>query len=178
MKRVVIFRGPSGCGKSTEALKYVRSTSVHDRAIVSADDYFMVKSTSDQGHEYSDYRFDASKLGDAHAYCMRQFLCHIRNEIDVIVVDNTATTIAEVTPYRLVALACGYDVEVIHILGDAETCARRNTHGVPLSTIQNMISRFEMMPAFLGGERIIDNRVQKAEHHSCGPGCQKHFGPF
>lgn len=141
MKRVIIMRGLPGSGKSTEAKKF-------DGVVVSADDYFMINGV---------YRFNPAKIGDAHISCMRRFLNLIDAGLSPIVVDNTNISIFEVNPYRLVAQAMGYEVEVVHVVCDAMTCAKRNTHGVPLSTIQRMLTKYEPMPAFLGGEREIQN---------------------
>ncbi len=141
MKRVIIMRGIPGSGKSTEA----RSFGGH---VVSTDDYFMIDGV---------YRFDFRKLGEAHVSCMRRFIEHLNAGHETVVVDNTNICIFEVNPYRLVALAMGYQVAVVHVVCDPEICAKRNTHGVNLKSIQRMKKDYEPMPAFLGGERVVYN---------------------
>lgn len=145
MGKVIIFRGLPGSGKSTEA---------HDsgvNVVCSADDYFMVDGV---------YRYDASKIGEAHTWCMRQFLYALEDDFNVAV-DNTNMRLFELSPYRLVALAKGYEVEVVHVVCANSICAKRNKHGVPAGVIWRMSNTFEPMPLHLGGERIIDNSEEK-----------------
>lgn len=144
MKRVKIFRGLPGSGKSTMAKEHAYGEERY--AIVSADNYFMVD---------GEYRFDPTRIGEAHTACMRAFLDALKLDTPLVIVDNTNTTIAEVTPYRLVALAMGYEVEIIRVECHPEICAKRNTHGVPAATIEKMAARFEPIPAFLGGEQTV-----------------------
>lgn len=126
---VKILIGAPGAGKTTYAksLAALLSRSV---MVFSADDHFV----GDDGV----YRFDVSKLGDAHAGCMRRFastlalLSHHATVFDYcLVVDNTNTTLVEISPYYLLARAYGAPVELVVFDVDAETAAARNVHGVP-----------------------------------------------
>lgn len=141
MKRATILRGLPGSGKSTEAAK------LPVNLVCSADDYFIVNGV---------YCFDPSRIGQAHVACMKSFLIALDEGWDVAV-DNTNVRLFELTPYRLAALAKGYEVEIIRVVADAETCAKRNSHGVPLATIQKMAASFEDVPVFLGSESFINN---------------------
>lgn len=141
MKRVIIFRGLPGSGKSTLAKKL-------GGFVVSADDYFMVDGV---------YRFDPSKLGEAHIACMRNFLYACGVDMPLIAVDNTNTTLMELNPYRLVALAHGYEVEVHRVICNPEVAFKRGTHNVPLNTIKRMDIHFETLPSFMGSEKAISN---------------------
>jgi predicted kinase len=124
---VIILRGPSGAGKSTWAKHHFPHASV-----VSADHYFMV------GDEY---RFDPSKLPQAHAVCLRKFVDNMQFGEDITVVDNTNTTVAEVAPYAALALAYGHTLKIVTFDGDWRIAARRNVHGVPESTVEAQASR-------------------------------------
>lgn len=133
MAKVTILRGPSGVGKSTEAAK-MDSLHMVDRGftmVVSADDWF----TDESGV----YRFDPKQLSEAHANCMRRFIDLLTNshDDDLVIVDNTNTTIWEISPYVLVAQAFGIPFEIVTVnspLSDEELAAR-NRHGVPARTI-------------------------------------------
>jgi len=117
--------------------------------IVSADHYFIFN---------GEYRFDPSKLGEAHGQCLRYFIARVRAGEDVIV-DNTNTGVAEIAPYMSIALAYGAEVEVKVFLADPEVCAKRNTHGVPLKACQGMHARLlatlEAYPPFWAKPTII-----------------------
>lgn len=128
--KVYVYCGISGAGKST----FIAGR--HPGALVcSADQYFMVD---------GEYRFDPSKIGEAHAWCLRTFTYLIGpdsragNSVSEIVVDNTNTTVAELAPYAALALAYGHELEVITIHCDPTVAHARNTHGVPLEVVQRM----------------------------------------
>lgn len=120
------MRGTSGSGKST----YIR-THFPLATVVSADHFFM---------RDGEYRFDASKLGEAHGQCLREFVNYLlqRLEPNPLVVDNTNTTTTELAPYAALALAYKYDLEVVTLECDPEVAAARNTHGVPLASVRRM----------------------------------------
>ena len=76
------------------------------RQIVGADDFF-------EGSE--GYRFDKTKLAEAHGQCFRRFIDFLDVDVDLVIVDNTNTTTEEIAPYMLGASAYGYEAEVITI---------------------------------------------------------------
>ena len=132
MKEVIILSGISGSGKSTYADELCeRKYTGKNICTVSADHYFMILDS---------YYFDPKKLGRAHAQCLRNYtealLGGRADEADVIIVDNTNTTVVELAPY--VALASAYEAKVTLVTVEVgpETAAMRNRHGVPLITIQ------------------------------------------
>jgi predicted kinase len=146
--KVTILSGVPGSGKSTY------STS-NPGLIVSADDYFTDRYTGE-------YKFDATKLGAAHGACLRAFVTHVAVSsagMDIFV-DNTNTTAVEIAPYYAVALAYGYQVEILTVLvkpEDLPRCAERNKHGVPLKSIERMaenIYRRKLQPFW--NARMID----------------------
>jgi predicted kinase len=123
---VVILRGVPGVGKSTFAAKYPY---YH---VVSADNFFL---------QDGFYRFDPSKLGQAHQQCLRDYTGHVVSRHSVLV-DNTNITATEIAPYVSLAEAFGLGVKIINLhssLSPADL-ARRNVHGVPENVIANRIA--------------------------------------
>src|SRR6266545_4607439 len=130
MAKVYIMRGQSGSGKSTYAQTLVADGGV----ILSSDNFFM----NDKG----EYRFDASQLGAAHSWNLRSFIELVRHgpyecpRGMVVVIDNTNTTIAELSPYYTIANAYGCDPEIITLdTVTPEESFKRNVHKVPMEAI-------------------------------------------
>jgi predicted kinase len=129
-KTVIIMRGLPGSGKST-AIKSVKV----DKVICSADNFFMVD---------GEYRFDPSKLPQAHQACLRDFMSSINAQASTIIVDNTNIRLWEYSTYSALAEAYGYKVILIEMANkDVPLCAERNTHGVPRDAIQRMKDAWE-----------------------------------
>jgi predicted kinase len=132
---VTILVGIPGSGKSRYA--QLRADLGKDLAVVvSADALFSESGT---------YRFDPSRLGEAHAQCMRRFVEAMRAATELVVVDNTNTTATELAPYYAVARAYGYDVEVVRFACDPAVGASRNAHGVPFATCLRMAAAVEAL---------------------------------
>lgn len=154
MRKVVIMSGISGSGKSRYA-KLLISTHIDlggaSSAYSSADSYFMCGDV---------YNFDASKLSLAHGKCFRDFITHLQQECELVVVDNTNTTESEISPYMLGASAFGYEAELITLqcatTTDVEVCASRNAHKVPLSVCSAQDSRIlaRRLPPYWKASRI------------------------
>lgn len=107
MAKVIILRGVSGCGKSTLA----KTLEDAGYFIASADNFFIVE---DEG-----YKFDASKLKQAHKYCFDNYVATLEWGIDVVV-DNTNTTEKEMEKY----------IEYANLHGHKVTClVVENRHG-------------------------------------------------
>lgn len=145
MNHVKILSGVSGCGKSTLASKLFAPDKGAYETIISADDFFMVN---------DEYKFDPSKLSEAHGACFRDFIRYLNEDYcGLIVVDNTNTTAVEIAPYILGAQAYGWDVEIITLTcqtdDDVKVCAARNSHGVPFATVMAQHRRLcdrQLMP--------------------------------
>lgn len=142
-----ILIGPSGAGKSTFSAGAL---------VVSADFHFM----KDGG-----YRFDPSKLGDAHAACLRAWIEGVQGGHGVVC-DNTNTTLTEIAPYMATAIAYGCDVEVIAFVADPEqvpALAARNKHGVPEAVIRGQIARIadtlKAWPSFWPAPTVLKVRT-------------------
>jgi predicted kinase len=132
--KVTILRGIPGSGKSTYICKNFR-----EACIVSADDFFM---------EGTEYKFDPSKLPQAHAACLREYaewlmLVERHRCWWPLVVDNTNTSVMEVAPYAALALAYGASLRIVTIKCDPVVAAARNVHGVPLRAVMAMAKRLE-----------------------------------
>lgn len=140
--KVILLRGGSGAGKST----WVK-TNHPEATVLSADSFFMVD---------GQYKFDATKLGEAHATCLRNFItvCQTYQGVDgtgpsVVIVDNTNTSVSEFAPYAQVAQVYGHDVQVLTFLYDPVVAHARNTHGTPLKACIEMHKRIQEQTAFI-----------------------------
>lgn len=131
-KKLYIVRGVPGSGKSTLALNLVG----HDFLVCEADKYFMVD---------GEYRFDASKLKDAHEACRNQVETYMKDSLvndqfyPEIAVSNTFTQEWEMQPYFDLAKQYGYMVFSIIV---ENRHGGSNQHNVPAEAIQRMKDRF------------------------------------
>ena len=131
------MQGVSGSGKST----WIRENAP-GAIVCSADDYFMIE---------GEYRFDPSKLGEAHKACLRGWIEALNERLvrcvapydSCIVCDNTNTSLWELAPYVQTAAALGYEVTVVRCVAPTALAASRNLHGVPAGTVEAMACRLE-----------------------------------
>jgi predicted kinase len=134
---VILMQGCPGSAKSTLAGKikeYVDSYFNDDvTAICSADGYFMV------GDKYV---FNRDKLAAAHLYCKSAFYQSVMNRCPLIIVDNTNVDLKSIRNYY--DPDNGYRYAIVRPntpwYFDAEECFKKNTHNVPLDTIERMIN--------------------------------------
>lgn len=133
-KVLYVARGLSGSGKSTLAKKLAGDTG----AIFSADDFFM---------NNGKYEFSTTKLGDAHQWNYKRATDAIRSGISPIVIDNTNVEAWEPKRYVEFALSNGYRIEIAEPdtpwKFNAQELYKRNTHGVPLETIQKKLDSWQ-----------------------------------
>lgn len=137
MIKVIILSGIPGSGKSTYA------AASGERTVVCSADHYFEKSGS--------YRFDPSKLGEAHAECLRRFVDTLSaGTADTLIVDNTNTTALELAPYVAVCAAFGVVPRLVTVECDPEVAYQRNQHGVPLAGIQAAARRLRerQLPPF------------------------------
>lgn len=130
MKKFILLRGPSGSGKSTIA-------STLGGKVYETDDFWSIGGT---------YQFDASKLGLAHKWNQTNVRTACNFEEEIIVVSNTNMTMWEMKPYLAMAAEHGYDLEIFSTPRpwDAAILFERNVHGVPLSTLEKQIRKYQL----------------------------------
>ena len=125
MKELILLRGLPGSGKSTFA-------DLVSGYRCEADDFFMVD---------GEYKFDGSKIKQAHAQCKYMCESFMVKEKPKIVVSNTFTQEWEMDNYYDLAKSYGYKVTSI-------ICENRhggvNEHGVPDDKLEQMRNRFEI----------------------------------
>lgn len=131
---LTLIRGVSGAGKSTFA-HFVWT----EQVICEADQYFI--------GEDGVYRFDASKLKEAHKWCREKVetMMKTHNEnsqyYPEIAVANTFTQDWEMEEYYKLAEKYGYTVFRI-IVENAHN--GKNIHGVPDEKLEQMKARFSV----------------------------------
>jgi len=121
-KELVLLRGLPGSGKSTIA----KSLGIKH---LEADMFFI---------ENGEYKFNPSKIKNAHAWCQAECEHLMKWEFN-IVVSNTFTQEWEMMPYIELAKKYGYKVHTIIV---ENRHGGKNTHNVPTETIEKMRNRF------------------------------------
>lgn len=133
-KTLLLIRGLPGSGKSTFA-HFVWN----DYAICEADKFFV--------GEDGVYRFDASKLKQAHEWCRNEVETRMKdNQVNPqyypeIVVANTFTQEWEMEEYFKLAEKYGYTVFSIIV---ENRHGNKNVHGVPDEKLKQMRERFKI----------------------------------
>jgi predicted kinase len=123
MKELILLRGLPGSGKSTLA-KLICNQHVE------ADMFFM---------QDGEYKFDASKLKQAHEWCQSRAESWMEKGYNVVV-SNTFTREWEMGAYYDLARKYGYRV---HSLVVENRHGGVNEHGVPDDVLDQMQDRFE-----------------------------------
>jgi predicted kinase len=133
-KILTLVRGLPGSGKSTFA-----NTITNEFSVCEADKFFV--------GEDGVYRFDATKLSQAHNWCREQVEIRMKdNQINEqyyphIVVSNTFTKQWEMSDYFELAEKYGYQVFTIIV---ENRHGGVNQHGVPAEKLEQMKNRFEV----------------------------------
>lgn len=135
MRVLILLRGVPGAGKSTFA-NHMWSSGV----IFEADKFF-------HGPD-GEYKFDGSKLKDAHEWCrrsvevaMQENHATLGQHYPEIIVSNTFTREWEMSAYF--ELAKKYDYNVVSLIVENRH-GGKNVHGVPDEKVQEMRDRFEI----------------------------------
>jgi predicted kinase len=124
-KELYLLRGLPGSGKSTLAKSLA---GCH----VEADMYFM---------NDGEYKFDPSKLSEAHQWCQNKTTAYMHTNWPRIVVSNTFTQEWEMEAYYKLAEKYGYTVYSIIV---ENRHGGVNKHGVPDDKLQQMKDRFQI----------------------------------
>jgi adenylate kinase family enzyme len=141
MAKLIIIRGLPGSGKTTLAKDYLNTFNDllekvgHPTTHIEADMYFE--------DAKGNYKYDASKIKEAHEWCQEQTKKYLGNGIDVIV-SNTFTRKWELDPY--LKMVNPEDIMIMKTTGSFG-----NVHGVSDEVIEKMKERWEDIP----GEYII-----------------------
>src|SRR6056300_1945122 len=125
MKELFLLRGLPGSGKSSLAKSLA---GCH----IEADMYFM------KGDEY---KFDASKLSEAHKFCQDKTASYMYANWPRVVVSNTFTQEWEMEYYYKIAEKFGYRVYTLIV---ENRHGGVNEHGVPEEKLEQMKNRFEV----------------------------------
>jgi predicted kinase len=125
-KILTICRGIPGSGKSTFA-KTLGGQHYE------ADMFFI--------DEEGNYKFDVTKIKDAHQWCQGMVKTDMILEYPKIVVSNTSTQEWEMEPYFKLAKEYGYTVFSVVVENRHEGV---NQHGVPEDKLQMMKDRFQI----------------------------------
>ena len=163
-KIIVIMRGVPGSGKSTKA----RSLAPAEN-IFSTDEYWMVN---------GEYKFDASRLGEAHRWNESRANDAMNKGVIPIVIDNTNIKIKAFQSYIDMASKHGYDVKIempdtpwwIDIYPkikskkftdvDVSIFVNKTVHGVPHASVKTMMIGWEeytvqVTPKNITGDSLI-----------------------
>lgn len=126
MNRLIILRGIPGCGKST----YVKKN-LPDYVHCEADQFFMVE---------GEYKWDRTKLGQAHKTCQRNVDKALEQGKNVVV-SNTNIALRDVNEYIKLANKWKVPYKIIRL-----TKQFQNVHNVPADIVLSMQSRMVDIP--------------------------------
>jgi predicted kinase len=130
MKELFLLRGLPGSGKSTLAKMLVGDKEYRHKE---ADMYFVDGEGS--------YKFEPSKIKDAHKWCQEEVDFLMKYSHSPVVVSNTFTQEWEMEPYCKLAEQYGYRVHSIVV---ENRHGGVNEHGVPEEKLEQMKNRFEI----------------------------------
>lgn len=123
MQKLTLIRGLPGSGKSTLA----KTLGIPH---YEADMFFMKEGK---------YCFDASKLHQAHQWCLSSTKTALAAGSSVVV-SNTFTTKKEMNPYIVLATEFGVELEILEC-----TANFGSIHDVPEEALQRMRARWETL---------------------------------
>jgi ABC-type molybdenum transport system ATPase subunit/photorepair protein PhrA len=128
-KNLILLRGLPGSGKSTLAKLLADKDYCHKEA-----DMFFVDRDGN-------YKFEPSKIKEAHSWCQDEVAFLMKYEHSPIVVSNTFTQEWEMDVYYKMAEKLGYRVTSMIV---ENRHGGKNEHGVPDDKLETMKNRFEV----------------------------------
>lgn len=149
MIKVFVLRGLPGAGKSYAINRILANLSAAKPAQVPALQYRVCSADHFFTGKDGVYRFVPGDLPLAHGACLRSFVAALLPDerdleeypADVLFVDNTNLSVAEMAPYIAVGQAYGAEVEIVTIECDPAVAAARNQHGVPADRYDGLVAR-------------------------------------
>lgn len=139
MKKLILMRGVPGSGKSYKARQILDAHPSPLKAICSTDDF--------RCHTDGIYKYDGKQNGYMHGKNHALVAHLISLDYDLIIVDNTNTTWREMRKYAMMGIMADYQIELVepntHWAYEADECAVRNRHGVPIDAIRIMLNRYQ-----------------------------------
>lgn len=135
-KNLFIIRGIPGSGKTTvaEIFSQYFGNTLENAPLFSADQFF-----EKEVDGKIEYKFDVTKLGAAHAACMRNTEESMKKEYLNIFVANTFTMEREINPYKALAEKYGYRFFSIIV---ENRHGNTNIHSVSDEKLEEMRKRF------------------------------------
>lgn len=132
--KMFLIKGVPGSGKSTLAKEIA---SKNDAVMIAADDFFTI---------HGKYMFDGKYISHAHKWCQGMAAYHLFRG-DSVVIHNTFVKAWECQAYCELAHSIKIEWEILEPPTkwryDAQKCFEKNTHGVPLATIERMLKDWE-----------------------------------
>ena len=150
MKKALIVRGLPGAGKSTAVQSVIKAFETRYRSenlnadqqtlyvIHSTDSYFVTNGT---------YQFDAFKLPDFHQRNQDAFKESLRQNVPLVICDNTNIEKWQREPYINAALSAGYEIELMN---------------VGLFTSENLHQTYQLRNQHLVSKEVIKDMAEKA----------------
>jgi len=129
MAKLTLIRGIPGSGKTTLA-NTILLQDKNPCVICEADDFFMFGNS---------YKFNNTKLGDAHKWCQAKVAFFLFRGNDVIV-SNTSINMKDINTYYKIANSYSAEFEIVNCEG-----GYKNTHKVPEEVIESMTKRFKVI---------------------------------
>lgn len=131
---LLLLRGVQGAGKTTLAntLIYLKGESESDAQAFAADDYFYQADGS--------YLFNPDKLNRAHKECFMKVETAMQDRTSLVVVHNTFSRAAELTPYYKLGETYGYRVATVVV---ENRHGNIDSHGVPLEVREEFSRRIK-----------------------------------
>lgn len=143
---MILMRGPPGCGKSHLSRSLVTNFACLDNNGYSIEDF--ICSTDDYFYNAKGvYKYNPSYIPEAHKFNHQRVENKARSGLSPIIVDNTNMQIWEMLPYVKLAVQNNYLIEILEPKtpwgSSTRALARKNTHGVSQTRIQQIMDKYE-----------------------------------